>query len=140
MHRVLCLGILLPTLVLAAGCMRAPPLPKTHPSTGTVVYQGGEPVRGGSVQFNSPNDNLLRIIGQINDKGEFTLRTIKDIEAQGAPEGDYEVVVTPSVPGVDPNDVVAMQTKRAEPITLKDSVKVQAKTNTFKLELPIPSP
>ena len=40
-----------------AGCGKSPePLPQTQPVKGKVVYQGGAPVAGASVRFQSKSD------------------------------------------------------------------------------------
>src|SRR5271156_4407638 len=107
----------------AAGCGHGPALPKTYPAKGTVVYQGGQPMKGGSIQFNSDADPLLRVVGQIDVKGAFELHTIKDAQAHGAPEGEYQVIVTPPRPDHAPGDAVAAQ-KSERPITLEQTYRV----------------
>jgi hypothetical protein len=85
-------------LLLAAGCRSS--LPKTYIVSGSVRYQGGQPMKGGSVQFAAPTDPALRIVGLIRADGTFTLETIRDNDkTSGAPEGDYEVTVFPPLRG-----------------------------------------
>ncbi|HZZ79213.1 MAG TPA: hypothetical protein VFE62_11880 [Gemmataceae bacterium] len=126
-------------LCLLFGCSNAPPLPKTFPVTGTVAYQDGKPLNGGSIQLKSASDPLLRVVGDIQSDGSFKLKTIKDAIADGAPEGEYQVIITLPRPGHDPNDPAAAQ-KRQEPITLEKAYKIEAKPNTLKIELPSPGP
>ncbi len=123
-----------------AGCSHAPALPKGYPATGTVAYEGGQPMKGGSIQFNSDADPLLRVVGQVDDNGAFRLRTIKDAEADGAPEGEYQVIVQPAPPAHAPGDVRAAQKGSVAPIPLEKTYKVEAKANTFKIVLPIGPP
>jgi hypothetical protein len=123
----------------AAGCSRGPALPKGYPATGTVVYQGGQPMKGGTIQFNNATDPLLRVVGQVDGNGAFRLRTIKDAEGDGAPEGEYEVVIHPLPPAHKPGDKVAAH-KMPDRITLEETYNVEAKENTFKIVLPVASP
>ena len=94
-------------------------------------------MQGGSIQFNSDADPLLRVVGQIDVNGVFELHTIKDAEARGAPVGEYQVIVTPPRPAHARSDAVAAQ-KSERPITLERMYKVEAKENTFRIELPGP--
>lgn len=123
----------------AAGCSPAPTLPKSFPARGTVVYKGGQPVKGGTIEFKSDADPLLRVVGQIDDHGAFRLTTIKDAQTDGAPEGEYTVIVTPPRPAHAPGDMAAAH-RPITPIALEQTYKVEAKENTFKIELPMPPP
>jgi len=129
--------LMLALLLGGAGCGSAPALPKGYPARGTVVYAGGQPMKGGSIQFECATDPLLHAVGEIDEKGAFSLRTVKDAVADGAPEGDYQVIVRPAPPAS--GDVLAAH-KGVRPITLEETYKVEAKDNTFKIVLPIAAP
>jgi hypothetical protein len=128
----------LPVLVLATffGCTPAPPpLPKTYPVSGTVI-QNGKPMKGGSIHFNSTTDPLLRVQGEIKDDGTFTLNTVKDnATGVGAPEGEYQVTVQPSLAN-ESGGGVDFAHKGVPPIRLPKTFKVEARENTFKIEAP----
>ena len=78
------------------------------------------------------------MVGQIDERGAFKLRTIKDAQEDGAPPGEYQVVVTPAPPNAHGDALLAQ--KGAAPIVLEKSCVVEAKENTFKIELPVPPP
>jgi hypothetical protein len=122
-------------LLLAAACNGPPPLPKTYPAVGT-VFKGKEPMVGGSIQFVNKDDPLLLIVGDIGRDGKFKLRTVKDTQtAEGAPAGEYDVTVQP--PAVeDKRGGVEGAHKHVPPIPLGTKYKVEARDNTFKIELP----
>ncbi|MEZ6091619.1 MAG: carboxypeptidase regulatory-like domain-containing protein [Pirellulaceae bacterium] len=71
--------------IATIGC--SPRGPSPH---GKVLFDDGEPVRSGSIEFRSLDDGQ-RYAGRIADDGAFVLRN-KDDEAE-CPVGDYEVVV-----------------------------------------------
>jgi hypothetical protein len=133
------LALLICAVAFLPGCSSGPVLPKGYPATGTVVYQGGQPLAGGSIELKSASDPLLRVVGDIKSDGKFTLKTIKDAIGDGAPEGEYQVVVTLPRPKFDANDPASAQ-KRQEPIVLEKRYKIEAKSNTLMIELPIPAP
>ena len=138
--RRLASGLIVAFLAIVVGCNQGPALPKTHSATGTVVYQGGQPMKGGSLQFNSAADPLLRVVGEIKDDGTFTLRTVKEGSfTTGAPEGDYQVIVTPALVK-DPASGLPFAHHGVPPITLPTSIKLEAKENVLRLELPDPPP
>lgn len=133
------LYLVLAGAAIVVGCNRQPPLPKTYSASGTVVYKGGKPMTGGSIEFRSADDPLMRIVSEIGDDGGFKLRTAKDqLHNEGAPEGTYEVIIQPP-PVTDSRDGVG-QARGVDPITLKDKYKVEAKDNTYKIELPVGPP
>jgi len=72
-------------LVAALGCSPAGPPPR-----GTVLFDDGQPVQSGSIEFRSLS-NGKRFAGRIASDGSF------DLEDQSGdasfPPGDYEVVV-----------------------------------------------
>ncbi len=122
-------------LVPAAGC-GGPALPRTYPVSGTVVYKNGQPMKGGSVQFETTADPLLRVVGDIGDDGTFRLRTLKDnARADGAPEGEYRVFVQPPLVN-DPRGGLKVAHKGVPAIVLPQTYRVEAKENTLKIELP----
>jgi hypothetical protein len=127
-------------LVFAVGCGGAG-LPRTYPAGGVVVYKGGQPLKGGSIQFESADDPLLRVIGTIEPDGHFTLTTIKDAaKAEGAPAGDYKVIVQPPSAS-DPRGDAPAGHKGVAPITLPKTYRVEANdNNTLRIELPLTAP
>ena len=100
-----------------AGCGKSPePLPQTQPVKGKVVYQGGAPVAGASVRFQSKSDITVTVSATTADDGTFALRTMREgLTADGAPEGQYRVTVTPP----DTGDQMTVPTTFKEPYTVK---------------------
>jgi hypothetical protein len=137
----MCRRLLCATLLLVTGCTGGgPTLPRTHPAGGSLRYQDGKPAAGASIQFNSATDPLLRIIGTAGDDGAFTLTTVKDAaQADGAPEGDYKVIISLPLAN-DPRGNAPAGHKGVPPIVLDKTYRVEAKDNTFKIDLPIASP
>jgi hypothetical protein len=131
--RVLCGALLAP--LLAAGC-NSSGLPPTYPVTGTVVYKGGQPMKGGSIQLAPVQESPLRVLGEIAEDGTFSLATLKDnARASGAPEGEYRVFVQPPL-RFDPRGGLQEAHRGVPAIQLPKTFKVEAKGNTFKIELP----
>jgi hypothetical protein len=128
-------GWIVVALLAFVGCSSTSPLAKTYPVRGAVL-QDGKPITGGSIQFISASDPLLRVLGTIKEDGTFTLNTVKDnATSPGAPEGEYQVIVQrPLVK--DASGGVDFAHKRVPPITLPKCYKVEAKENTFKIEMP----
>jgi hypothetical protein len=124
-------------VLLAAGCTSGGALPQTFPARGTVVYQNGKPMAGGSVEFTTTADPLLRVVGTVADDGTFTLTSVKDnARADGAPPGEYRVVVQPP-PVNDPRGGVPGAHKGVPAITLPALYRLEAKENTdIKITLP----
>jgi hypothetical protein len=123
--------VLLVGLVFLAGC-KTSKLPKTNPARGSVFYQGGQPMKGGSIQFLSLTDPDLRVSGKIQNDGTFTLETLKDRDKiAGAPEGEYRVSILPPLEG---------DHKGVPPISVPGTKTVMPGENQFKLELDIPPP
>jgi hypothetical protein len=122
--------------LLLPGCRPAPPtLAQTYPVSGTVT-QNGKPMNGGSIQFHLTADPMLRVLGEIKDDGTFTLNTVKDnAMGAGAPEGEYQVIVQPPL-SKEVGGGVDFAHKGVPPIKLPNTVKVEAKANTFKIEVP----
>jgi hypothetical protein len=131
---------LAPLLLLIVGCNAAPALPKTYPATGSVVYKGGAPMPGGSIQLVAPDDPLLRVVGAVGTDGAFTLYTLRDnAKAEGAPAGEFKVVVTPPLVD-DRRGGLKDPHKGVMPITLTKSYRIEAKENMLKIELPTAAP
>jgi hypothetical protein len=132
MARLLIGSVCLLTLVVAGCGSPGPTLPQTYPAGGSVVYKGGTPMRGGSIQLTTSADPLLRILGEIQPDGTFTLNTLKDkAKAAGAPEGEYQVIVLPPLQG---------EHRGVPPINLPRPYKVEPRENRFKIELNVPPP
>jgi hypothetical protein len=124
-------------VLLGLGCTGSPGLPTTFPAGGKVVTKDGKPLTGGSIEFTTAADPLLRVVGTIGGDGTFTLATIKDnVRADGAPPGEYRVVVQPP-PVNDPRGGVPPAHKGVAPITLLTTYRLAAKDNTnIKITLP----
>ena len=75
-------------LTLACGCDDG--RVDTVPVSGVVVFADGEPVRTGTVEFQS-RDHGTTSSGRIGQEGEFTLGTY-DV-GDGAPAGEHDVIV-----------------------------------------------
>jgi hypothetical protein len=130
--------ILLPIGLVSCGWSA---LPKTYPASGSVVYQGGKPIRGGgSIQFVSADDPALRIVGDIRPNGSFVLRTVKDSEqSPGAPVGEYDVTIHPA-PAAGVRGAEAGGQRAVEPIAATRKQKIHAGENQMKIEIPLPPP
>ncbi len=123
-------------LVFAAGCTPAVELPKTYPAGGLVVYKGGRPLAGGSIQLTSADDPLLRVVGTIESDGRFTLSTLKDnARVTGAPAGQFQVTVTPPL-AANPRSGLDVPHQAVMPITLRKKVQIEPADNSLKIELP----
>lgn len=114
-------------LVGCGGGKKSGDLPKTYPVKGKVVDQKGNPMKGGAVQFDSGKGGDMTVVGTINPDGTYVVKTFRDkTEMDGAPEGEYEVTVTfPLGEGNAP----------PPPVTLSKKFKVEAKDNTFDIDL-----
>lgn len=77
-------------LVLAAGCGGG----DTHPVSGRVVFDDGEPMESGFVLFKPAKGGPSR--GVVTD-GSYQLSTLG--ENDGAPAGSYKVAIIPDTPG-----------------------------------------
>jgi hypothetical protein len=129
-------------LAVLAGCGGRGPeaLPPTYPAAGSVAYKGGRPMTGGAVLFVSAADPLLRVTGEVQKDGRFTLRTQKDgARADGAPEGEYRVEVLPPLVA-DPRGGVQAAHKGVAAIPLPRKYRVEPRDNTFQIELPVGPP
>lgn len=121
---------LLVGMLLIVGCgggTKTGSIAKTYPVTGKVVDAKGKPLTGGTVQFETGQAGDMTITGNIGSDGSYTVKTFRDKDqADGAPEGEYQVTVMPPL-GSD-NAAPA-------PVTLSKKFKVEAKDNTFDIDL-----
>src|SRR5262245_26220115 len=77
-------------LVAAAGCGGS----RLYPVEGKVVFPDDTPLTAGTVEFGPVDkDALLAPRGEIQADGTFRMSTFK--EGDGAPGGEYRVLVTP---------------------------------------------
>src|SRR5262245_27685668 len=115
-------------LLMTVGCGdSSPPLPKTFPVSGKVTYKGGEPLKGGLVQFQSAAEPDLTITGDIKPDGNYTLTTMnrQGNKVLGAAAGEYHVsLITP----------VGADQSGGEEVPLPDA-KVETKENRFDFVL-----
>ena len=140
--------------LLAAGCSKRSTLPETYPVRGKVVFQGGQPVRGGSVQFRPQEDARVSANGEIHPDGTFTLYSFAaGGHSSGAIAGPHRVTVTAVLEGRPPR-VIASPYPRMAPasggrsatpsiptitvpdtvtVTLPDVYVVQPKDNSFTI-------
>jgi hypothetical protein len=102
-------------------------LPATYPVTGKVVDANGNPLKGGTVQFDAGKGADLSVLGVIGADGTYTVKTFRDKqEADGAPEGEYQVTVTFLLGGTNAPPA---------PVTLTSRFKVEARDNTLDIDL-----
>jgi hypothetical protein len=119
---------LLVLLAAAPGCKKGGDMPATYPVGGEVLYRGGQPMKGGVVQLRLAGDTTCTVLGDIGEDGTFTLSTLKGKQrVPGAPEGDYEVSVLPSL---------TQEKMRVTPIPYKGSFHVGPGENHLRIELP----
>ncbi len=83
-----CLFVFLVVLSATLGC--SDNRPPTYPVTGTVEFETGGPVRFGVIEF-IPKKRGPSARGNIGPDGAYTLGTFGP--SDGAPEGDYTVIV-----------------------------------------------
>ena len=123
--------LLLVALGLCPGCGGSgTPLPPTYPVTGSVTFRGGKPVTGGAVQFAPISDSSYTVSGDLKDDGSFTLSTFRGNDrVAGAPAGEYRVTVLLPLPA---------DQKAVPGVVLPKNYKVEAKDNTFTLEISAP--
>ncbi|MEM8677966.1 MAG: hypothetical protein AAGF97_01310 [Planctomycetota bacterium] len=74
-------------LVTAGGCSK---LPRTYPAAGRVVFEDGEPLRSGRVEFKS-REHPYVARGSLDTEGRFRLTTFKPQD--GAIAGAHQVIV-----------------------------------------------
>ncbi len=126
------LALLTFALLFTQGCGR-PEMPETFPVKGKVVYENGQPVPSGMVQFQSQSDQSVLVNGGIQPDGTFTLSSVKeDYRIDGAIAGQHRVTVVP------PMDELQM----AVPTTFEElyTVKPDANENVNEFTFTIPGP
>jgi hypothetical protein len=102
----------------------------TYSATGKVVYTTGEPMTGGTVQFQPQKDASVSTFAEIGKDGTFSLSTLADgKKTAGALEGPQRVTI---IPPLGPDQSV-------HPVTLPDLVTVKPDGgNDFTLTIPHP--
>jgi hypothetical protein len=108
---------LVATLVLA-GCQRGPSMPAVVPVKGKVLLPGGEPLRGGRLNFLPKNPAGLGGIepfADIGQDGTFSVTTYQ--ENDGAIPGTYVVTITP----------VNFKAKGGNPVRLPNAAQIPNK-------------
>lgn len=115
-----------------SGCT-AKEMPATFPVQGKVLQADGTPLHGGAVQFRSLENPVYTTIGDIDQDGNFTLRTLANNERiDGAPPGKYQATVIP-----DSNDQSNRSVILATIYTIKEGEKTEL---ILKLDDVTPSP
>jgi hypothetical protein len=118
MNKFLCIVAVLAAVAII-GCSNAPPrdAPTTYPVTGVVLQGDGSPFAGGTLEFRPKNSSNVNTIGDIDETGHFALRTLlADGKVDGAPEGDYQVTITP---------LSQSQDQQMQSYVLKKTVKIR---------------
>jgi hypothetical protein len=127
MWRTFALAVGVSLLIGCGGSKKTGGLPATYPVKGKVVDTKGNPLKGGSVQFDPGKAADMSVVGAIGPDGTYTVKTFRDkLEADGAPEGDYEVTVT---------FLLGDSNAPPAPVTLTNRCKVETKENTFDIDL-----
>ena len=122
-------GPLALVLILAiGGCQGAQATrPKTYPVHGKIMYKGGEPLTGGTVQFQSVADSSFTTMAEIQQDGTFTLFTlINNKKYLGSLPGDHRVTVIPRMGA----DQVLQEVKPLQPVWT-----VEPRENDFTIEV-----
>jgi hypothetical protein len=121
---------------LLFGCDNGRPQPEfdtLHPVKG-VVKRGGQPVKGGLLQFTpEPNKPEFLINSVVGDDGTYTLTTVRTTDKSGerrtgAPAGTYKVTYTPPLADQTAGGLVI-------PVDLPSTVTVNAGENNLPIEL-----
>jgi hypothetical protein len=120
-------------ILSATGCNSGQEMPKTYPAGGRVLYQNGQPMKGGSIQLLGEATNYLRIFGSIQEDGKFSLSTLRDrTKIAGAPVGEYRIEVLPPLQG---------EHKGTLPINVPATYKVEAVgNNQLEIKLNVSPP
>lgn len=125
--------ILLATVFPAiVGC--GPRIPKCYPVSGKVAWKGGKNLKAGTIAFQSKTDPEMVAIGNIGTDRSFTVSTKMFGQSKdGAPEGDYKVMVEDPAKNVSSDG--QMQIRPI--VVMTSSFKVEPKeSNDFKVEVP----
>jgi hypothetical protein len=141
-------------LLCTVGCSKRSSLPETYPVRGKVVFQGGQPVRGGAVWFQPQNDPHVSTSGEINPDGTFTLHSSRaGGHSPGAIAGPHRVTVVAALEGrsraqVSPHlprppgdssgtaSLPTITVPETRTVTLPDTFTVQPGDNDFTLTVP----
>lgn len=133
-------GLVIGSVIAAAGlgCGGGPV--KTYSVTGTVTIAGAGPLKAGEIVFTSEKVTAKSPIGS---DGTFSLSTYGTRD--GAPAGKYQVFINGgSVNKPTPNDPYAIELlidpKFADRKTSGLEFTVEEKSNTFKVEVTPPGP
>ncbi len=119
------------------GCgdsVKQPDFPDLHPVKG-VVKLGGQPVKGGAVQFiPEPDRPEFLINSEVGTDGTFTLSTVRTTDNKGerrpgAPAGNYRVTYTPMMTEQAAGAII-------EPITTTQVLTVATGPNDLTIDLP----
>jgi hypothetical protein len=114
----------LAALLAASACAPKATLPQLYPVHGRAVYEGGTPVRGGSVSFQSLDHPEVSTAGPIGPNGTFTLSSFKaGVRSPGATVGPHQVVIYFADPSTPTH-------------SLPTPLVVEAKDNEFTLTVP----
>jgi hypothetical protein len=105
-------------------------LPKTYDVTGKVVFKNGQPLSGGTIQFQPTTDSGLTTTGRIQPDGGFSLNTlVGETKLPGAAAGKYRVTVIPPM-GAD---------QAAQPISIPEAYTVKPQDdNHFQITIDQP--
>jgi hypothetical protein len=124
MHARLLVGVFCLFLV---GCGKKELKQETvYPTKGTIIYNG-EPARFVVVRFVSVGKGGAEATAVTNEQGEFELRTYSNEDPDGAPPGEYKVVIE----GYDPLKSGGAP-KGAKPPTKVDKTVESKETYTVK--------
>ena len=118
-------------LMAVGGCDRGP---QTFPVHGKVVWNNGQPWKGGTVQFTAVADPQQVATGEIAADGTFSLVThfVSGVNARtkpGAVAGEHHVYLDEPAPQVDTDGVVIIK-----PIVVPKAYRVETKDNDFTIE------
>ncbi|MCX7664206.1 MAG: hypothetical protein N2112_01520 [Gemmataceae bacterium] len=111
-----------------------PDFPNLHPVKG-VVKLGGQPVKGGTVQFvPEPDRPEFLINSEVSTDGTFTLSTVRTTDRKGerragAPTGNYRVTYIPMISDQQAGGIV-------EPVTTSQLITVQEGPNDLTISYP----
>lgn len=119
------------SLSIVVGC--GPKIPKCYPVSGKVMWKGGKSFKAGTITFLHKAEPEIIAIGEIGADGSFTVSTKMFGQSKdGAPEGEYTVMVEDPAKNVAPDG--QMQIKPI--LAMNSSYKVEAKeSNEFAIEV-----
>ena len=138
LSRLTGVGLIALAVVATAGCGGQ----KLYPVHGQVVFPDGTPLDGGWVTFEPVDPNLkISATADIQSDGSFHLGTHG--QADGAPEGEYKVVVRPHlVPEPDESRprplIIKEEYQRLATTPLRFTVTRDKEKNNFRIEVTRP--